>query len=103
MTRQFDVFQHPTVARRDRTPFLAVLQSHHLHGIDTVIVAPLHVSSIERLSALCIEVEVAEQMTVLVDSELANIPAERLRRKIGTVAPYEDDIRRALDRLFTGF
>lgn len=68
-----------------------------------MIVAPLHASAIERLSGLCIEVEVAEQSTVLVVSELANIPAERLRWRVGTLARYEDDIRRALDRLFTGF
>ena len=103
MIRQFDVFDNPSAAHRGRTPYLAVLQSHHLHGIATVVVAPLHVASIERLGGLCIEVAVDDVPVVLVVSELAHLPVDRLQRRIGSLERWEDDIRRAIDRLFTGF
>ncbi|CAN5481176.1 hypothetical protein BH10PSE4_BH10PSE4_13070 [soil metagenome] len=35
--------------------------------------------------------------------ELVAINAALIHRKIDNLAPYEDDIRRAVDRLFTGF
>jgi len=101
--RQFDVFDNPSAVQRGKTPFVAVLQSHHLHGIATAVVAPLHAASIERLAGLCVEVEVNEIPVVLVASELAHLPAIRLRRKVGSPLRWDDDIRRALDRLFTGF
>ena len=34
---------------------------------------------------------------------LAAISSARLKRRIGSLLAHEDDIRRALDRLFTGF
>jgi len=40
---------------------------------------------------------------VLVVTELASMRGEHLKRRVGSLLAHEDDIRRALDRLFTGF
>jgi len=48
-------------------------------------------------------VSVQDQELVLVISELSTIASRTLRRRIGTLLDHEFDIRRALDRLFTGF
>lgn len=104
MIRQFDVFTNPNPASRSRTPFIAALQSHYLNSIDTVIVAPLHRGeTTERLDAFSFELEVGGQTVVLVVSELANISIHRLRSPVANLQVHEDGIRRALDRLFTGF
>jgi hypothetical protein len=34
---------------------------------------------------------------------MVNIDARRLKSRVGDLRLYEDDIRRALERLFTGF
>lgn len=103
MIHQFDVFRNPTTSNRIRTPFVLVLQSHYLPGIGTQAVAPLHAATTERLDGLSIPVQVDDMDVVLVISELAYLPSQRLRQKVGSLAAHEDDIRRALDRLFTGF
>jgi hypothetical protein len=36
-------------------------------------------------------------------AELAVMDAKPLSVRVGSIAEHEDDIRRALDRLFTGF
>ncbi|MBB4797419.1 toxin CcdB [Brevundimonas bullata] len=102
--RQFDVFANPSAASQGRTPFIAVLQSHYLSQIDTVVIAPLHRGeTTERLGAFSFELEVAGQTVVLVVSELANISVHRLKSPVASLQAHEDAIRRALDRVFTGF
>lgn len=102
--RQFDVFLHPTAALSQRTPFLIVLQSHYVNGLETKVVAPLHAAALnEKLPGLSVEMTINGIDVVLVVSELAHLPGGRLRQRVGSLLAHEDDMRRALDRLFTGF
>ena len=39
--RQFDVVRNPKAERQPHAPFLVSLQSHHLDGFDTVVIAPM--------------------------------------------------------------
>ncbi|WP_374571769.1 CcdB family protein [Phenylobacterium sp.] len=39
--RQFDVYANPSKVSVRFAPYLVVLQSHHLQGLDSVIVAPI--------------------------------------------------------------
>lgn len=48
-------------------------------------------------------VDIAGEPLTLVVSELFSLTATVLRQRAGSLAEREDDIRRALDRLFTGF
>jgi toxin CcdB len=101
--RQFDVFENPSVGSRAYAPFLIVLQSHHLAAIDTVVVAPLITDTDRPLLLIDIPVVVQGQQIFIAMSELANMPKRVLRTAVVNLADQEDDIRRALDRLFTGF
>jgi len=101
--RQFDAYRNPSPEARRIAPFLVVLSSHHLHGLSEVIVAPAVNDAYRTLGDLEIEVELEGQRLTLVMSELFSLTASRLRHRIDSLERCEDDIRRALTRLFTGF
>ncbi len=104
MIRQFEVFENPDDVTRPEAPYLVVLQSHHLDALDTVIVAPLmRLKSSAAQSKVMVEVRFVSETLTANLTFLANIERALLRRRAGSLTDYEDDIRRALDRLFTGF
>jgi toxin CcdB len=100
--RQFDVFQNPSNALRDIVPYLVVLQSHHLKQVDSMVVAPLFRNE-RPLSEVDIPLTFRDEDLVLLVSEIGSIDRSGLRKSLGSLAAHEDAIRRALDRLFTGF
>ena len=55
------------------------------------------------VSALELDGEIEGEPLVMVISDLSAIEGRELRRRVGTLENREFDIRRALDRLFTGF
>ncbi|MET3664664.1 CcdB family protein [Caulobacter sp. 1776] len=101
--RQFDAYQNPSPEARLIAPYLVVLSSHHLHGLSEVIVAPAVNDATRVIGDLEIAVEVQDAPLTLVVSELFSLSATALRRRAGSLVEHEDAIRRALDRLFTGF
>lgn len=101
--RQFDVHRNPSTSARAFAPYLVVLSSHHLVDIDDVIVAPLINDAGLVLGELEIEVDLDSERLVLTISELSTMERRRLGRAISSLLSHEYDIRRALDRLFTGF
>ena len=102
--RQFDVFANPSERSRRIAPLVVVLQSHLLDDIATVVVAPL-LRAAERPAFTQVGMAVAfngEDYTLSL-AELSAVDARRLSRSLGSLQEIEYDIRRALDRLFTGF
>lgn len=101
--RQFDAYQNPSPEARRVAPHLVVLSSHHLRDFSEVIVAPA-VNDVTRVvSDLELPVEIRGEALTLLISELFSITATTLRKRTESLAEHEDAIRRALDRLFTGF
>ncbi|WP_395943690.1 CcdB family protein [Brevundimonas sp.] len=101
--KQFNVFENPSPEARRFAPYLVVLSSHLVLDFDDAVVAPLVNDSQATVGSLEIEVDFASENLVLVVSELAAMAGRNLKRRVGSLAAHEDDIRRALDRLFTGF
>ncbi|MBU4434829.1 MAG: CcdB family protein [Alphaproteobacteria bacterium] len=101
--RQFDAFVNPSIESRGVAPFLVALSSHHLLGLQEVIVAPAVNDAQRQVNGLEISVEIEGQALVLIISELFSVTAGALRQRAANLAAHEDEIRRALDRLFTGF
>ena len=102
--RQFDVFPNPSEGSRRIAPFVVVLQSHLLDDLPTVIVAPL-LRPAERPAFTDVGMHVSfsgEGYTLSV-AELSATDARRLSRPVGSLRDYDYEIRRALDRVFTGF
>ena len=104
MIRQFDVHRTPTSRGSDDAPFLCVLQSHYLEAIDTVVVAPLiRAAATPTPSQAVVPVSIDGEAFILDTSLISNIQRRGLGAPVGSLLDFEDDIRRALDRLFTGF
>ncbi len=101
--RQFDAYLNPSPESREVAPFLVVLSSHHLRDLEEVVVAPAVNDAERQVSGLEICVEIQNRPLVLIVSELFSMTASPLRTRTASLAAYEDAIRRALDRLFTGF
>jgi toxin CcdB len=101
--RQFDVVENPSPSGRAYAPYLVVLQSHHLDPLDSVILAPVVRDADRPLSLLDVTVEVAGETLVVAMAELASVNRQLLRQAVLSISDHEDDLRRALDRLFTGF
>ncbi len=77
-----------------------MIQSHFIE-LDVVVVAPL--ATDKAANGVDIDVGYEDSGFVLALSELGSVPRQSLGRTVGSLTPHEDDIRRALDRLFTGF
>jgi hypothetical protein len=101
--RQFDVLQNPNSATRQYSPFVVVLQSHHLDPLDTIFLAPLVIDAQRQMSSLDIPIEFQGRHLVLAIAEAAGVPRQGLGRALGSVVQQEEEIRRAFDRLMTGF
>jgi toxin CcdB len=102
--RQYDAFRNPGAATRAKVPYVVVLQSHLFEALPTVVIAPLmRLEQSARNSKVLVEVEFAGESLVVNAAFLGNIERRVLGRSRGSLAVYEDDIRRAIDRLFTGF
>jgi hypothetical protein len=101
--RQFEVLANPNPATVDHSPFLVVLQSHHLDPLDTVFLAPLIRDAKRAVTSLDIEVEFRGQRLFLAVAEAAGVPRTGFGRALGSVIEHEDAIRRAFERLLGGF
>lgn len=104
MIRQFDILDNPAPRSRLIAPFVMVVQSHLYDEGPTVLVAPLFRMPGEAvLTKVTLSVDHQGETFVLMLSELAALDRRSLGAVSGSLADREDDIRRALDRLLTGF
>ncbi|HEX3700637.1 MAG TPA: CcdB family protein [Phenylobacterium sp.] len=101
--RQFDLVDNPSERSRGVAPYLLVLQSHLLEGADSVIVAPLVRDVRAPFSGIDLAVEVSGETLTATLVELFSIERRLLKTVRGNLADHEDEIRRGLERLFTGF
>ena len=101
--RQFDVYPNPNASMRSVAPFVVILSSHYLPELTEVVVAPLFATRKTTLQGTEVRVVVDDADLLVVLSGLAAVRSGSLRRRLGNLLAHEDDIRRALDRLFTGF
>ena len=102
--RQFDVYVSPSEATRRIAPFVVVLQSHFLDDLPTVVVAPmLRQSERPAYEHVSIEIDFGGERLVVSPAEMIAIDRRQLKGRKGNLGEHEDLIRRAIERLFTGF
>ena len=101
--RQFDAFLNPSERRRDVAPYFVVLSSHHLQSIDEAVVAPLIRDWSKSLNGVDVVLDWRGEILLLAMTELFSMPSAQLRSRAGDLLDKEDVIRRALERLFSGF
>lgn len=71
--------------------------------MDEIIVAPAVNDAAETVGELEIVVDIEGERLTLVISEMFSFTPTGLRTAVDNLTYLEDDIRRAVDRLFTGF
>jgi toxin CcdB len=101
--RQFDLAANPSESSRSHVPYFVVLQSHYSRALDTIVVAPVVRDALKPAGLFDLPVEVDGEALIPSIAELFAIESGLLRKVHGSVLDHEDAIRRALDRLFTGF
>ncbi len=104
MIRQYDVFNNPSAPTRAKVPYVVVLQSHLFEALPTLVIAPvMRLDQPVQGAKVLVEVDFSSERLVVNAAFLSNIERRLLGRTRGSLAAYEDNIRRAVDRLFTGF
>ena len=88
---------------RAGAPFVVVLSSHLLGDLIEAVVAPVRRGASAGVPGLEVPVVIDGETLLVSVSGIAGIRATALRNRKGSLLAYEDEIRRALDRLFTGF
>ena len=88
---------------RAKDQLVLVLQSHLLEGVDTVIVAPLLSAPQPLSSGLAVAVDVDGKQYQAALSQLGAVPMQAMGTQLASAEHLEDEIRRGIDRLFTGF
>lgn len=102
--RQFDVVSNPSARSKGIAPYLVVLQSHYLIGIETTIVAPMyHPAILPPDHAFGLKVEFEGAAFTLALQQMSSVPVKRLGQVVGTVVAHDLEIARGWERLFTGF
>lgn len=90
--------------RHENAQLAVVLQSHHLWNLDSVIIAPLVFPTvIPSDGSVFLPVRFNDMDLTLAMPFLTHVNGRRMGRSVGNLLDREDDIRRALERLFTGF
>jgi hypothetical protein len=101
--RQFDVLVNPDRGEHPWAPYMVVLQSHFLELLETTIIAPLIDDSERPVTSVDIPLAYKGRNLVLAVGEMRGSALTGSRRAVGSLSEHEDTIRRALDRLFSGF
>lgn len=102
--RQFEIHPNPAERSRSSYPYVVVMQSHLLAASHTTLVAPmLRQDGRSAFTEISVTVRFEGSDFVVLVAEMAALDTRRLSTAAGDLRDYEDDFRRAIDRLFTGF
>lgn len=102
---QFDVYQNPGRSTHNAFPYLVDIQNPVISGIATRIVIPLgRLQSFKNKSMthLTPEIEYEGEIFLLLTPQIASIPSRTLKKPIGSLKHFRDEIIAAIDFAITG-
>ena len=104
---QFDVYANPSSHSKAHYPYLVDIQSDVLTDLATRIVIPLGRSSAfggEAMKGLTpqISFDGEELELLLLTPQIASVPEKQLRKPVGSLAHFREQIIAALDLAITG-
>jgi toxin CcdB len=100
--RQFDVFENPVASQREGRPCRGAVVPPARRPAE-VVVAPVSSTSGQAHVDFEVRFDGTRTLWSVLRAWSAIIEAADASSQDSSLAAYEDDIRRALDRLFTGF
>ncbi len=102
--RQYDVVENPNPSSRTAVPYLLILQSHLFEALNTLIVAPIFPAvSMPPDNRVLLPIEIDGQPMTINLALMANIERRGLGSRVINLLEEDYEIRRGIDRLFTGF
>jgi len=105
VVRRFDVFRNPSSASSKTIPYVLVVQSDLLDGMDTCVVLPLAKAQAARRAAserLNPVFRIDDADVVQLTQLISVVPMSALRKPVANLETQHDMIVRALDFLFSG-
>lgn len=102
---QFDVYANPSSHSNAHYPYLVDIQSMLLSGLASRIVIPLGRSSAfggEAMKGLTPQISFDGEELVLLTPQIASISEKQLRKPVGSLAHFREQIIAALDLAITG-
>jgi len=103
--KQFDVYVNENSESSDVYPFLIILQNVLLNHLETIVVAPIALSSIfiSALPKITITTEVLGKTAVILPHFMSTIQKNELKQFVENKEDLHYDIVSAIDVIFTGF
>ena len=102
---QFDVYANPSSHSSVHYPYLVDIQSEVLSGLGSRIVIPLGRSSAfagETMKGLTPQISFDGEKLMLLTPQIASLPEKKLRKPVGSLAHFSEQIIAALDLAITG-
>lgn len=102
---RFDVFAHPDLALRKKTPYLLDVQNNYISRIATRVVLPMRLADqfAQRMGELNPLFEINGIEVVLDTAALAAFPAAELKKTVASLQGQSVIITEALDVLFGAY
>jgi toxin CcdB len=102
---QFDVYQNPSKASRKYYPYLVDIQSPYISEIATRIVLPLGHASFfndEAMTKLTPEITYENEQLLLLTPQISSVPSKLLKKPIGSLIHFREQIINSLDFAIAG-
>jgi len=102
---QFDIYTNPNKISKIAYPFILDIQSNLIGDLTTRIVVPLALYTKfkdEELKKLTPRVSYQEQKLLILIPQITSMPANLLKKPIGTLVHLRNEIIAALDFAITG-
>ena len=102
---RFDVYPHPDLDLRKRTPYLMDVQNDFIDKVESRVVIPMRQTEAfgPRMRDINPVFEIAGKSVVLDTAALAAFPASGLKKAVANLSSRRGDISAALDTLFGSY
>jgi toxin CcdB len=101
-TMQHDLFANPNRRNRVGFPLIVELQANVVDGAFRIMARLTPATLRAPINRLVPIIEHDGQKFVVLFNLITNLSSRLLRHPVGSIAPYRDDLSRALDWLFFG-
>lgn len=102
---QFDVYPNPSRTTRKYLPYLLDIQNPFLSDLSTRLVIPLGFRSAfknEAMNRLTPEVSYEGDELLILTPQMSSVPASILKKPLGSLSHFRNEIISALDFAVTG-